>query len=228
MMSLDKKALFFNIEIVNGMPLDFHKIFGNERAITIEIGTGKGEFMAVHSRFSPERNFIGIELRQKRITTTLKKLDIEKNSNVRLLNLYVDKDITNYIAPSSIDEFIIYHPDPWPKKRHHKRRMFQHDFLDSINLVLKIGGYVRISTDNPEYAEQIVELFSQRKDFESMYKNGVSLIVPEDHFTTYFDDLQETKGYEPCFMLYKRVRGVHYAYQTHLERDFQRYQQTLL
>jgi tRNA (guanine-N7-)-methyltransferase len=207
MMNFEEKALYFKIETQAGKVLDFTEIFGNERAITVEIGSGKGEFLAVHSRFQPERNFIGIELRGKRIITILKKLEVNKNSNVRLLNLLVDKDITDYIKPASIDEFIIYHPDPWPKTRHRMRRMFQPEFLNVLSLLLKENGYLRVSTDDAQYARWIIKMFSERKDFQSMYENGYSMIAPEDHFTTYYDDLQEGQGFESWFMLYKKVRG---------------------
>jgi tRNA (guanine-N7-)-methyltransferase len=204
MLKVEEKALYFKIDTSIRERLDFNQIFGNDKPVTVEIGSGKGEFIAVHSRFHPERNFIGIELKGKRIITTLKKLDMQKNSNVRLLNLFVDKSITDYIAVGSIDEFIIYHPDPWPKTRHRARRMLQHEFLDILSLLLKKGGYLRISTDNAMYARQIVKLFTERKDFESVYADGYSMIPPEDHITTYFDDLQGIKGYETFFFMYKK------------------------
>jgi len=193
--------------VSNGEQLDFKAIFGNNKPITLEIGSGKGEFLAIHSRIHPERNFIGIELRTKRITTILKKLDITKNTNVRLLNIFVDENVTNIIPDESIDEIIIYHPDPWPKTRHHKRRMFQESFLDSIKKILKRGGFVRISTDSYEYVLWIKDLFDKRDDYASMYEEGYTRIAPEDHFWTYFDEVQSQEGYEPLFMLYKKCRG---------------------
>ncbi|MCL2063236.1 MAG: tRNA (guanosine(46)-N7)-methyltransferase TrmB [Candidatus Cloacimonetes bacterium] len=201
---IEDKNSFFQIKYDKFKELDFYEIFGNNRSITIEIGSGKGEFIATYSRFYPEKNFIGIELKDKRIMTTLKKLDIENNSNVRLLKLFVDSDIVKYIRPESIDELIIYHPDPWPKTRHHKHRLFQKSFLDSIYPILKIDGYIRISTDDLNYKDWIVRLFNERDDFESMYPEGYSMIVPDDHLWTYFDEIKSKEGYEPCFMLYKK------------------------
>lgn len=208
MTNIKEKEQFFNINIEDHKQLDFRLIFSNDKPLTLEIGSGKGEFIAIHSRFHPERNFIGIELKGKRIVTTLKKLDIQKNFNVRLLNLFVDNNVVETIKPASIDEIIIYHPDPWPKKRHHKRRIFQHHFLDAINPIIKPGGFLRVSTDDPDYAQWIIELFAQRKDFESSYPEGFTMIVPEDHFTTYFDELKASEGFDPWFMLYKKTAEI--------------------
>ena len=205
LMQIEEKRQFFVINIDPDKVLDFQAIFGNNRAISMEIGSGKGEFIVVNSRFESEKNFIGIELKSKRILTTLKKLDISKNKNVRLLNLFIDSNVSAIIPPASIDEFIIYHPDPWPKKRHHKRRMFQHDFLDTIYILLKAGGLIKISTDDVNYAEWIKDLFAERDDFEALYKGGYSSIVPEEHFWTYFDKLQKEQGFEPLFMIYRKI-----------------------
>ena len=204
-MNIEEKKSFFVINFEKDKLLQFDEIFEYQKPITMEIGSGKGEFIAINSRFHPERNFIGIELKSKRIVTTLKKLDMTKNSNVRLLNLFIDENVTKIIPAGSIDELIIYHPDPWPKKRHYKRRMFQHAFLDAIYPLLKENGYIKISTDCTNYADWIAALFNERNDFISIYKDGFKSIVPEDHFWTYFDKLQSEKGQEPLFFIYKKI-----------------------
>ena len=203
-MRIEDKKEFFVIDIEPNKRLDFEDIFGNDHPICMEIGSGKGEFIAINSRFSPEQNFIGVEMKSKRIITTLKKLDPKKHKNVRLINIFIDSNVFTIIPPASIDEFIIYHLDPWPKKRHHKRRMFQPSFLDTLSLLLKKDGVIKISTDSLDYAEWIANLFENRNDFEAKYYSGYSYIIPEYHFTTYFDLLQAEQGYQPLFMLYKK------------------------
>lgn len=207
-MHLIEKEAFFKINTEENKQLEFNRIFGNSRPVTLEIGSGKGEFIAIQSRFHPENNYIGIELKQKRIITTLKKLDIQKNNNVRLLNLFVDEKVTDFIKPASIETVIIYHPDPWPKKRHHKRRLIQHSFLNALNPIIKQDGYVKISTDDADYAQWIMEIFSERKDFSPMYKDCFTMISPEDHFTTYFDELKASEGFDTWFMLYKKISNI--------------------
>ena len=211
-MNIDKKVLFFLLNNEFGFKsvaehnhLNLINIFGNDKPVIVEIGSGKGEYLAIKSLFHPEQNFIGLEVKNKRIITTLKKLDIEKNKNVRLLNLLLDNEINKILPSSSIDEFIINHPDPWPKKRHHKRRLIRHDIIDTLFNLLKEGGLIRISTDNLEYAEWIKHMFDERPDFKSIYKEGYNFIVPEDHFITYFDKLQAELGFDPVFMLYKKI-----------------------
>jgi len=203
---MEHKEKYFCIDTSREEILDFGVIFGDNKPITLEIGSGKGDFLANQSRIHPEMNYIGIEVKSKRIITILKKLDIVQNSNVRLLNLFVDANVNKYIAAESIDEIIIYHPDPWPKTRHHRRRLFQPSFIDCLNKVIKKDGLIRISTDSLDYAKWIKGLFDKRQDFVSMYEEGFTSVVPEGHFWTYFDELQANAGYEPLFMLYKAVQ----------------------
>jgi len=199
------KEEFFCITIEENKQLDFANIFGNRNPIVLEIGSGKGEFISVYSRFYPQENFLGVELKSKRITTTLKKLDINKNPNVRLLRKFIDDKVTEIIPKNSISQIIINHPDPWPKRKHHKNRLIQHAFINAVNGILKMGGHLKISTDDPDYRKWILKIFTQRKDFVSLYTDGYSMIVPEDHLWTYFDELQSKDGFKPAFMLYKKV-----------------------
>ena len=202
---INEKIKDFIINLQPNTILNFKDIFGNNNPITLEIGSGKGEFIATISRFHPERNFLGIELKDKRICSIMKKLDINNNENVRILKLYVDKDIKNYIERSSIDEIIIYHPDPWPKTRHRKHRLFQPDFLDAIHYLLKPNGWVKISTDDVNYVQWIVNLFNTRTDFVSKYDGMFTMIIPDNHLITYFDMLKSTEGFDPYFMMYKAI-----------------------
>jgi tRNA (guanine-N7-)-methyltransferase len=198
-----EKEKFFIIDKNSQSLISFGNIFGNDRPIILEIGAGKGEFIAMYSRFHPEYNFVGIELRSKRIVSILKKLDIKKNSNARLLNLFVDTHITEKIPENSIFQIVINHPDPWPKSRHQKHRLIQPEFLEALCSILMPGGFVKISTDDFQYVKWIVRIFGQCSSFKAIYSEGYSYAVPEDHIKTYFDDLLSAQGHAPAFMLYK-------------------------
>ena len=205
MMSLEEKKNFFLISPPEKGIINYANIFGNYHELSLEIGSGKGEFLALVSQKFPEKNFLGVELKKKRIITILKKLDPKKNKNVRLLNLRVDSMITNYLPSACLNELIIYHPDPWPKKRHHKHRLFQPNFLEACSQLLKDKGLIKISTDHAEYAQWITNLFSQRDDLLSLLPDQYCLTPPVDHFPTFFDQLQKEKGFDTWFMIYHKI-----------------------
>ncbi len=196
----------FVIEVEEGKVLDFNQIFNNNKPVHIEIGSGKGEFISQKSREMLDVNFIGIELNPHRITSILKKLDLEEDHNVKLLNHYVDKEISQVIPKYSIPVIYIQHPDPWPKRRHHKYRLINQDFIDALNLMLELGGRVEIATDHPEYSQWIIEHFDQRKDFVSLFEKGYTYEKQAGHIETYFEEIKRAEGFEPIFMFYQKVK----------------------
>ncbi len=187
--------------------LDYKKIFGNENPVHLEIGCGKGEFIHALPPKRPNINFLGIELKMKRVLMILKKIDEENHSNVRIMKLFVDAKVTEIIPAESLDVIYIQHPDPWPKRRHHKHRLIQQDFIDSLYKILKPGGTVELSTDHADYAMWIVDEFAQRKDFESLYTDGFTRVSPykDEHIETYFEKVNADIGNEPYFMHYKKI-----------------------
>jgi tRNA (guanine-N7-)-methyltransferase len=204
-MDLESKLKFFLIEKEDDHLINFNEIFQNDHPVQIEIGSGKGEFIMMQSLFHHYINFVGIELKHKRIITTVKKLDTIKNKNVRLLNLFVDNNINKWITKESIDQIVIYHPDPWPKRKHFDRRLIQHSFIDCLSYILKPNGILKISTDHPGYAEWIIKHFNQRNDYSPLFDETSKFIFPEDHFTTYFDELKASEGFPPQFLFYKKI-----------------------
>lgn len=203
-MRIEDKLKYFVIEKENDQLIDFHEIFGNNHPIQLEIGSGKGELIQMQSFFHNFINYVGIEIKSKRILTTVKKLDLIHNKNVRLLNLFVDEHVNQYIAKNSIDEIIIYHPDPWPKRKHFDRRLIQHNFIDCLSLILKDNGYLKISTDHDGYAQWIIKKFKERTDYIPLFDNDSKFIIPENHFTTFFDELKTNEGYIPQFLFYQK------------------------
>lgn len=195
----------FLISVEEDVMLEFSKIFGNTNPVHLEIGSGKGEFISQKCRVNREVNFVGIELNPHRITSIMKKLDLEYDTNVRLLNHYVDKEITKVIPKNSIPVIYIQHPDPWPKRRHFKYRLINQDFIDALNLLLAPGGRVEIATDHPGYSEWIIEHFKERKDFKSLFEKGFTFEKQANHIETYFEEVKRAEGYEPRFMFYEKV-----------------------
>ena len=202
----ETKESFFLVKTDTENPIDLSKTFSKLSPLIIEIGSGKGEFISQYSLAHPEWNFIGFELKKKRIISTIKKLDITLNPNVRLVNKAVDCDIERYFPPECIFRIFIQHPDPWPKRKHFPRRLIQHSLLNVCWKLLGLNGEIHISTDNKAYAEWTVKHFSQRDDFISIYPNVIERVNPDpNHVQTWYEIEQRRLGYEPCFMAYRKV-----------------------
>lgn len=201
-MDLSKKRDFF---LVKEKKLDFQQIFGNSAPVHMEIGCGKGEFLAIKSRVKWDKNFLGIEAKPKRVKSILKKLEPQQHSNVRLLQMFVNSETSQIFPPNSFEMIYINHPDPWPKRRHHKRRLLQEDFIDILNRILKPNGILQIITDHKDYAEWIMKKFLSRQEFQSKYEGGYTKIPFEGHIVTYFEKIKRMEGNEPMFMKFKKV-----------------------
>ena len=150
-------------------------------------------------------NFLAIELKEKRIKTIIRQLDPKINKNVRVIKLFVDEKITDYVPEGSFQMIYIIHPDPWPKRKHHKNRLIQHDFIDVLRKILKPEGIVELSTDHKEYANWIIQHFRERKDFESAYNKGFTRDLGEEHIETFFEKKNREEEFEPFFMKYRKI-----------------------
>lgn len=193
---------FFVIEDSPGLILN--EVFPTPKPLYLEIGSGKGEFISRYPQLHPEWNFLGLEMSEKRIRNCLKKLSPEINPNVRLFRKYVDADILKYVVPHSIAGVFIQHPDPWPKRRHHRRRLIQPIFLESLAMLLQKGGIVQIATDHAEYAAWIVNIFENSPHFVSLQQSPIQMQPNLDnHINTWFEEAQKRIGYHPHFMLYQ-------------------------
>lgn len=181
-------------------------IFADGQDLYLEIGSGKGEFISRYPISHPTWNFIGMEMSEKRIRVCLKKLSVEQNPNVRLIRKKADAGIAELFRPESLSGVFIQHPDPWPKRRHHRRRLIQQDFLTALASIMKPEAQVQISTDHAAYAAWIVAEFAQNPHFlclqDSPIQGHGNL---DEHVVTWFEEEQRRQGYPPNFMLYKRI-----------------------
>jgi tRNA (guanine-N7-)-methyltransferase len=205
MMTIEQKEEFFCIPHNDNELLDFAAIFGNDNPVYIEIGCGKGEFIATKSLVEWDRNFLGIEVKGERIRSILHKLDPQRHTNVRLMRLYVDASVINIIPRHSIRRIFIIHPDPWPKRKHHKNRLIQDGFIDTLNQILRLRGDVELATDHQGYARWIVEHFNARDDFKPLYENGFTTLPRAGHIVTYFEEVKRKEGYPPYFMRFRKT-----------------------
>lgn len=202
---LEESRKIFELQIEENEMLDFYKVFENNNSVHLEIGSGRGEFLLYKSVQHPDVNFLAIELKEKRIKTIIRQLDPQINKNVRIIKLFVDEKITDYVPEGSFQMIYIIHPDPWPKRKHHKNRLIQHGFIDVLWRILKPEGIVELSTDHEEYANWIIQHFLERTDFESFYNKGFSRNLEEKHIETFFEKKKKEEGSEPFFMKYRKI-----------------------
>ena len=140
-------------------------LFGNDHPITLEIGFGNGESLATMAENNPDRNFIGIEVHRPGVGHLLRIILEKKLSNIRLFDTDAIEVLQQAIPEHSLDCVQLFFPDPWHKKRHHKRRIVQTEFLNLIHSTLKTGGRFHAATDWENYAEHMMSTLNAHPAF---------------------------------------------------------------
>ncbi len=158
-LALEKFWPVFGIERTES-PLDLTKIFPTSEKVILEIGFGMGEATALIAQAFPETGFIAVEVHRPGIGKLLSRINELNLSNLRIIEGDIHPILNSMIADESLDAVHLFFPDPWPKKRHHKRRIVNPDFLPLIHSKIKSGGYIHIATDWVPYAEHIQEVFA--------------------------------------------------------------------
>jgi len=141
-------------------PLDFKAIFGREAPVVVEIGSGMGETTARIAAASPDIDYLAIEVHAPGIGSLLRRIEEEGLTNLRIVQHDAVEVLRDMVPPGSLAGIHVFFPDPWPKKRHHKRRLVQPAFALLAATRLARGGRLHVATDWQEYAEQILEVLS--------------------------------------------------------------------
>jgi tRNA (guanine-N7-)-methyltransferase len=141
-------------------PLDLAHVFGRAAPKILEIGFGMGETTADIAATHLQNDYLGIEVHTPGVGALLKQIDARGLTNLRIIQHDAVEVLNHMITPQSLDGVHIFFPDPWPKKRHHKRRLIQSPLVSLLARKLKSGGYLHAATDWHEYAEQILAVLS--------------------------------------------------------------------
>jgi tRNA (guanine-N7-)-methyltransferase len=137
-------------------PLDFGAVFGRAAPVVVEIGSGMGETTARIALEHPEIDYLAIEVHAPGIGSLLKQLDASGAANVRVVQHDAVEVLRDMVPPGSLAGLHVFFPDPWPKKRHHKRRLIQPAFAALAAARLAPGAYFHVATDWQEYAEHVL------------------------------------------------------------------------
>ncbi len=142
-------------------PVDLERIFGRPNPKILEIGFGMGETTAAIAALQPDHDFLAIDVHAPGVGSLLRLIDRERLANVRIVSHDAVDVVGQMIAPGTLAAVHVFFPDPWPKKRHHKRRLLQPAFVHSLAMRLAPGGYLHAATDWQEYAVEILATLSQ-------------------------------------------------------------------
>lgn len=140
---------------IQELPYDFATIFGNDHPVELEVGIGKGRFLMQAAKQRPNCNFVGIEWASKFYRLVLDRAERKSLTNLRLLRDDAGHTFSQALADDCLAGVYVYFPDPWPKKRHNKRRLVQAAWLDHATRVIRDGGFLKLATDHIDYFEQM-------------------------------------------------------------------------
>lgn len=167
--------------------LELEQIFGRVAPRVLEIGFGDGEVLIEQASANPSMDFIGIEVHDPGVGHCLLRAQAAKISNIRLSRHDATEVLREQIPAASLHRINLYFPDPWPKKRHHKRRILQHDFLLLAAGKIEAGGSLHIATDWQNYARHIDEILASDDNFRVSVRRVHSGDNPLDRPTTKFE-----------------------------------------
>lgn len=150
-------------------PMDFEAIFGNRNPVVIEIGFGMGESTLKIARENPDVDYLGIEVFLYGFSKLLANAAKEGIKNLKLMRFDAVQVLQDMVPDNSVDGFHIFFPDPWPKKRHHKKRLIQVPFATLLASKLKKGGYIYCVTDWEDYAAQMLDVMDKVEGLVNPY-----------------------------------------------------------
>jgi tRNA (guanine-N7-)-methyltransferase len=183
-------------------PLDFEAAFGRTAPTILEIGFGMGETTATIAAAHPDRNYLGIEVHTPGVGSLLKQIDAQGLRNLRIIQHDAVDVLEHMIAPQSLDGVHIFFPDPWPKKRHHKRRLVQPPLVRLLADRLNPGAPLHVATDWEDYAVQILAVLRG----EGMLENTAPDYAPrlEDRPLTKFESRGLRLGHGVWDIVFRR------------------------
>jgi tRNA (guanine-N7-)-methyltransferase len=165
--------------------IDFDRVFGRTAPRVLEIGFGNGDTLVELAAESPERDFIGAEVHPPGVGHCLLAVESRGLANVRVIVHDAVEVLAHQVAPASLDEVLLYFPDPWPKKRHHKRRIVQPAFAALVADRLKPGGRFKLATDWEPYAAWMLEVLDASPGFANAAAGGGCVDRPQRSATRF-------------------------------------------
>ncbi|HEC16615.1 MAG TPA: tRNA (guanosine(46)-N7)-methyltransferase TrmB [Sedimenticola sp.] len=180
-------------------------LFGNDHPLYLEIGFGNGEALAETAARHPDHNYLGIEVHRPGVGRLLLRLEASGLRNVRIIRHDAMEILRHGLPDESLDGVMLFFPDPWHKKRHHKRRMVQPEFAALLAPLLKPGGVLHMATDWEDYARQMMTVMSAAAGFENCIGEGQFAPRPQQRPLTKFEQRGRRLGHGVWDLCFRRI-----------------------
>ncbi len=184
--------------------LDLSSAFGRSATTILEIGFGMGETTTAIAQAHPEHNYLGVEVHTPGVGSLLKQIDERGLTNVRIVQHDAVEVVEHMLAPACLAGVHVFFPDPWPKKRHHKRRLIQPAFVHLLATRLAPGGYLHLATDWEEYAQQMLAVAQAEPTLANLADGFAPR--PDHRPLTKFEARGRNLGHAVWDVLFRRAR----------------------
>jgi tRNA (guanine-N7-)-methyltransferase len=185
-------------------PLDLARIFGRDAPRSLEIGFGAGEVIGSLAEANPHVDYLGIEVHRAGVGRLLLRAEQGSLKNLRVICHDAVDVLRDFVADSSFAEILVFFPDPWHKKRHHKRRLIDGGFVALLSAKLRAGGILRLATDWQDYAEQMLEVCNAEPQLRSLSADSTYAPRPEFRPPTRFERRGERLGHGVWDLAYQK------------------------
>jgi len=185
-------------------PLDLAAAFGRTAPVTLEIGFGNGDNLAEQAAAHPEVNYLGVEVHRPGVGRALLSLEQRQLRNAKVICHDAVEVLTHQLAPESLSEVVILFPDPWHKKRHHKRRLVQAPFVELVTERLRPGGMLRFASDWQPYADAVLEVLNANPRLHNTSPDGGFIPRPAERNPTRFERRGERLGHDVWDLAFAR------------------------
>lgn len=184
--------------------LSWQAVFGNDHPVVLEIGFGMGASLVEMAKNAPEKNFIGIEVHSPGVGACLMAAKEAGITNLRVMCHDAVEVFEHMLPEASLETVQLFFPDPWHKKRHHKRRIVQNEFAQMLRSKLKIGGIFHMATDWENYAEHMAEVMNQAEGYQNTASEGDYIPRPDERPLTKFEARGHRLGHGVWDLKYQR------------------------
>ncbi|MBN8445785.1 MAG: tRNA (guanosine(46)-N7)-methyltransferase TrmB [Rheinheimera sp.] len=181
------------------------EVFGRDSHVVLEIGFGMGKSLVEMAKAAPEKDFIGIEVHKPGVGACLGEAETAQVKNLRLFEHDAVEILNDCIADGSLSTVQLFFPDPWHKKRHHKRRIVQSEFVQLLRKKLKIGGVFHMATDWENYAEHMLEVMSAAEGFKNLASDNQYVPRPDHRPLTKFENRGVNLGHGVWDLMFERI-----------------------
>ncbi|GFD90391.1 tRNA (guanine-N(7)-)-methyltransferase [Tenacibaculum sp. KUL152] len=187
-------------------PLSLSDVFGRTAPVVVEIGFGMGKSLVEMATASPDKDFIGIEVHRPGVGACLSDAGDQGVENLRVMEHDAVEVLKNMIPDGSLSRLQLFFPDPWHKKRHHKRRIVQSEFAELVRTKLAIGGCFHMATDWEAYAEHMAEVMNNAPGYTNTAEEGDYVPRPEYRPITKFETRGQKLGHGVWDLIYERTK----------------------